>query len=184
MSNPDSKAALPESDEPIAAGSSVDEAAKKKKKKSKKVADGSEETDAAEGGEKMDMDTLCKSIAHLSATSSPGPVSETMIQPHHQVQRPKPADTAGEHAFWGTQPMRKPDGATVSTREPVLNFLLPTPSKRPRELLFQGLDVALSWCRAPGEWRPDRRPRQSHQTRAIQSAGGLRLVHLQHRRRS
>ena len=139
MSNPDGKAALPESDdsEPIA-GSSADEAAKKKKKKSKKIADSSEEADAAaDGGEKMDMDTLCKSIAHLSATSSPGPVSEMMIQPHHQVQRPKPVDAAAEHAFWGTQPMRKPDGATVSTLEPVLNFLLSAPSRHPCELLFR-----------------------------------------------
>ena len=123
--NPDGKA-LPEADdsEPITTGSSVDEAAKKKKKKSKKVADGSEEIDGAgEGGEKMDMDTLCKSIAHLSATSTPGPISEAMIQPLHQVQRSKPADTAAEHAFWGTQPMRKPDGANVSTREHALNIL-------------------------------------------------------------
>jgi hypothetical protein len=126
MSDQDGKA-LPESDDSdlIAAGSSVDEAAKKKKKKSKKVADGSEETDgAAEGGEKMDMDTLCKSIAHLSATSTPGPVSETMIPPLHQIQRSKPADIAAEHAFWGTQPMRKPDGAT---REYTLNFFLSAP---------------------------------------------------------
>ncbi len=105
MSNVDDKG-LPESEdtEPISAGSSVDEAAKKKKKKSKKAADGSEETDGTSGGEKMDMDTLCKSIAHLSATSNPGPVIETM------VQRSKPADIASEHAFWGTQPMRRPDG--------------------------------------------------------------------------
>ncbi len=129
--NPDDKA-LAESDDskPIIAISSGDEAAKKKKKKSKKVAEGSEEADAAaEGGEKMDMDTLCKSIAHLSSTSSPGPVSETMIQPLHQVQRSKITDIAAEHAFWGTQPMRKPDGAIVSTREPVLIVLLLAPSK-------------------------------------------------------
>ena len=141
MSNQDSGGkALPESDdgEPITAGISADEAAKKKKKKSKKVADGSEETDgAAEGGEKMDMDTLCKSIAHLSSASAPAPVSETMIQPFHQVQRSKPADIAAEHAFWGTQPMRKPDGATMSTREhATLKFLLPASFAQPCGLLF------------------------------------------------
>jgi hypothetical protein len=119
--------ALPETEDsdPVTAGSSVDDAAKKKKKKSKKVTDGSEETDGtAAGGEKMDMDTLCKSIAHLSATSTPGPVVETL------VQRSKTADIAAEHAFWGTQPMRRPDGEDVDILSTYFTFAHALPRYR------------------------------------------------------
>ena len=83
---------------------SPDDANKKKKKKSKKPAGESESVEAA-GGEKMDMDTLCKSIAHLSSTtSSPSTVVDL------SSQRSKSSEGGAEHAFWGTQPMRKPDG--------------------------------------------------------------------------
>ena len=83
---------------------STDDAAKKKKKKSKKPADESEDAETA-GGEKMDIDTLCKSIAHLSATA---PSTSTVVD--LSSQRSKSSENGAEHAFWGTQPMRKPDG--------------------------------------------------------------------------
>ena len=83
---------------------SADDAAKKKKKKSKKPADDGEDTETA-GGEKMDIDTLCKSIAHLSASA---PSTSAVVD--LSSQRSKSSESGAEHAFWGTQPMRKPDG--------------------------------------------------------------------------
>jgi hypothetical protein len=77
---------------------------KKKKKKSKQVSDADGEVDgSSEPQAKMDTDTLCKSLAHLSASSSPAAA-------HSTPQQMLPAAPPGQHAFWATQPMRKPDG--------------------------------------------------------------------------
>jgi hypothetical protein len=84
--------------------------AKKKKKKSKKPADDSEGAESG-SGEKMDMDTLCKSIAHLSAAA---PSTSTVVD--LSSQRSKSSESGAEHAFWGTQPMRKPDGTDLRVK--------------------------------------------------------------------
>ncbi len=85
----------------------------KKKKKSKKVADDGEEDGEGEGVDdsgKMDTETLCRSIAQLSASSTPS-------QTHTNTQISAPPVSSNQHAFWATQPMRKPDGIATTSKK-------------------------------------------------------------------
>ena len=158
-----------EGDSVSAGGPSVDDSSKKKKKKSKKADD--DEGDGA-GGEKMDMDTLCKSIAHLSSTTS-GP--STVID--LSSQRSKSAGSSAEHAFWGTQPMRKPDGNTC----PNLFCVDFGPCQTCHLFAVNRMTCCICF-RAPGMRWADRRSRQGDKAGAIQPSSRFRVVHLQHRR--